>query len=133
MRYIYDMEPDDVINFTGFPLSTRAMEEVLASHKDIAEWTMIGVLDNLRGELSLGFIVLKSGFDKEPKQIVKEVVGMVSDQIYAFTCLRRVTTVKRLLKTRSGKILRSTMRKIANGEHYDIPSAIDVILTYSVR
>ncbi len=124
--YVYVMgRVDDVINTAGHRLSTGAMEEVLANHKDIAECAVIGVADDFRGEVPMGFIVLKAGVTIKPEQVVKEVVDMVRDQIGAFAYFRRAIVVKRLPKTRSGKILRSTMRNVANGEHYNIPSTID--------
>lgn len=124
--YVYVMgRVDDVINIAGHRLSTGAMEEVLANHKDIAECAVIGVADDFRGEVPMGFIVLKAGVTRKPEQVVKEVVDMIRDQIGAFAYFRRAIVVKRLPKTRSGKILRSTMRNVANGEHYNIPSTID--------
>lgn len=124
--YIYIMgREDDVINVAGHRLSTGAMEEVVANHQDIAECVVIGVKDDFRGEIPLGFVVLKSGVVKDPKQVIEEVVAMVRDQIGAFAYLRNVVIVQRLPKTRSGKILRGTMRNIANVETYSVPSTID--------
>jgi len=124
--YIYIMgRVDDVINVAGHRLSTGAMEEILSSHKDVAECAVIGAADDFRGEVPLGFVVLKSGVTREANQILKELIDMVRDQIGAFAYFRNVVVVKRLPKTRSGKILRSTIRKVANGETYIVPSTID--------
>lgn len=124
--YIYIMgRVDDVINVAGHRLSTGAMEEVISKHPDVAECAVIGAADSFKGQLPLGFVVLKSGVNRDPKQIVDEMVGMVRDQIGAVACFKQALVVKRLPKTRSGKILRSTMRKIADGESYSVPSTID--------
>jgi propionyl-CoA synthetase len=116
---------DDVINVAGHRLSTGAMEEVLAGHQDVAECAVIGVADEFRGEVPLGFVVLKSNVIKDPKQVIEEIVAMIRDQIGAFANFHNAVIVKRLPKTRSGKILRSTMRSIANSEAYSVPSTID--------
>jgi len=124
--YVYIMgRVDDVINVAGHRLSTGAMEEVVASHPAVAECAVIGVADDFRGEVPLGFAVLKAGVKKDPDAIVQELIAMVRDQIGAFAYFRQAVVVKRLPKTRSGKILRSTMRKIANSEFYAAPSTID--------
>jgi propionyl-CoA synthetase len=124
--YIYIMgRIDDVINVAGHRLSTGAMEEILASHDEVAECAVIGVADGLRGEIPLGFVVLKNGVTKAPGIIVQELISMVRDRIGAFAYLRNVAVVKRLPKTRSGKILRSTMRKIADSQAYVVPPTID--------
>ncbi len=124
--YIYIMgRVDDVINVAGHRLSTGAMEEVIAGHQDVAECAVIGAADDFRGEVPLGFVVLKAGVTKDAKLIVQELINMVRDQIGAFAYFRNVVVVKRLPKTRSGKILRSTMRKVANSETYSVPSTID--------
>ena len=124
--YIYIMgRVDDVINVAGHRLSTGAMEEILSAHKDVAECAVIGAADDFRGEVPLGFVVLKSGVTREANQILKELIDMVRDQIGAFAYFRNVVVVKRLPKTRSGKILRSTIRKVTNGETYVVPSTID--------
>ena len=124
--YVYIMgRVDDVINVAGHRLSTGAMEEVVASHPAVAECAVIGVADDFRGEVPLGFVVLKAGVNKDPDAIVQELIAMVRDQIGAFAYFRQAVVVKRLPKTRSGKILRSTMRKIANNESYAAPSTID--------
>lgn len=124
--YIYIMgRVDDVINVAGHRLSTGAMEEVLAKHPDVAECAVIGRKDGFKGQLPLGFVVLKSYAKKDPDVIVGELVQMVRDQIGAIACFKEAVMVKRLPKTRSGKILRGTMRKIADGEVYHIPATID--------
>ncbi len=116
---------DDVINVAGHRLSTGEMEEVVASHKDIAECAVIGVADDLRGEIPFGFVILKNGVNRDPKEILQELYAMVRDQIGNFAYFRNAVIVRQLPKTRSGKILRSTMRKVANGEQFSIPSTID--------
>jgi propionyl-CoA synthetase len=124
--YLYIMgRIDDVINVAGHRLSTGAMEEVLAKHPDVAECAVIGRKDSFKGQLPLGFVVLKSHVKSEPNLIVGELVQMVRDQIGAVASFKEAVVVKRLPKTRSGKILRGTMRRIADGESYHIPSTID--------
>jgi propionyl-CoA synthetase len=124
--YVYVMaRTDDIINVAGHRLSTGAMEEVLASHQDVAECAVIGVADNLKGQLPLGFLVLKSGVNRPPEDIVSEVVAMVRDRIGPVASFKTATVVARLPKTRSGKILRGTMRRIADGESYAMPATID--------
>ena len=122
---------DDIINVAGHRLSTGGMEEVVAKHPDVAECAVIGVNDNLKGQVPIGFVVLKAGVDRDPGDITREVVGMVRSEIGALACLKDVTAVARLPKTRSGKILRATMRKIADGQEYKVPSTIEdpVVLT----
>ncbi len=116
---------DDIINVAGHRLSTGAMEEVLAAHPDIAECAVIGVADQLKGELPLGFLVLKAGVEREDGEIVKEVVQMVRERIGPVAAFKTATVVRRLPKTRSGKILRATMKKIADCEDYRMPATID--------
>ncbi len=124
--YVYVMgRMDDVINVSGHRLSTGAMEEVIASHPDVAECAVLGTADQLKGEVPLGMFVLKAGVTKNPAEIAKELVQMVRDRIGAVACFKEVTKVVRLPKTRSGKILRGTMRSIANGKEYRVPSTID--------
>ncbi len=124
--YIYIMgRVDDVINVAGHRLSTGGMEEIVATHPDVAECAVLGVADNLKGQVPVGFFVLKAGVTKDPEAIAAELVQMVRDQIGAVACFRQAIAVKRLPKTRSGKILRGTMRKIADNEEYRIPSTID--------
>ena len=124
--YLYIMgRVDDVINVAGHRLSTGGMEEVVAKHPDVAECAVIGVEDQLKGQVPVGFVVLKAGSAKTEKDIQKEVVAMVRAEIGALACLKDVAVVKRLPKTRSGKILRGTMRKIADGEKFTTPSTIE--------
>lgn len=124
--YIFVMSrTDDIINVAGHRLSTGAMEEVLAAHPDVAECAVVGVHDSLKGQLPVGFLVLKAGAEREDAEIVKEVVQMVRNEIGPVAAFKLATVVKRLPKTRSGKILRGTMRQIADGEDYKVPAAID--------
>jgi len=124
--YLYIMSRiDDIINVAGHRLSTGAMEEVLASHKDVAECAVIGVADQLKGELPLGLVVLKAGVNRPQGEIAKELVNLVRDQIGPVAAFKLVAVVDRLPKTRSGKILRGTMKKIADGEEYKMPATID--------
>ncbi len=124
--YLYIMgRVDDVINVAGHRLSTGSMEEVIAQHRDVAECAVIGAADDFKGQLPLGFVVLKEGVKKSNDDIIKDLVNMVRDQIGAVAVFKQAVIVKRLPKTRSGKILRSTMRKIADGQEYSIPSTID--------
>jgi propionyl-CoA synthetase len=124
--YLYIMSrTDDVINVAGHRLSTGAMEEVLASHPDVAECAVIGVSDELKGQLPLGFICLSSGVDRDHAEVCKECVKLVRDQIGPVAAFKLVTVVDRLPKTRSGKILRATMVKIADGEEFKMPATID--------
>lgn len=124
--YVYIMgRVDDVINVAGHRLSTGEIEEVIAEHEAVAECAVIGVNDELKGQIPVGIAVLKDGLDINASELEAELVKRVRDTIGAITCLKQVHLAKRLPKTRSGKTLRKTMRKIANGEHYDIPSTID--------
>jgi propionyl-CoA synthetase len=124
--YVFVMSrTDDIINVAGHRLSTGAMEEVLASHADVAECAVIGVADQLKGQLPVGFVVLKAGVDRPEAQIIKELVQMVRDRIGPVAVFKSATVVRRLPKTRSGKILRGTMRFIADGEEYKVPATID--------
>ena len=124
--YLYVMgRIDDVINVAGHRLSTGEMEEVLASHPAVAECAVIGVNDELKGEVPRGFVVLKAGVDTDPRDVSAELVQLVRDQIGAVAALRRVDVVPALPKTRSGKILRKTMRGIANGADEPMPSTIE--------
>ncbi len=124
--YVFVMgRTDDVINVAGHRLSTGAMEEVLAAHPDVAECAVIGVADAIKGQVPLGFLVLKAGTDRPHDAIVKEVVGRVRDEIGPVASFRAGTVVARLPKTRSGKILRGTMQKIADGEAWRMPATID--------
>jgi propionyl-CoA synthetase len=124
--YIYIMgRVDDIINVAGHRLSTGGMEEVVAKHPDVAECAVIGVDDQLKGQVPVGFAVLKAGVTRDPAIIQKEVVKMIRDQIGALACLKDIAIVSRLPKTRSGKILRGTMRNIADGKEYKVPSTIE--------
>jgi propionyl-CoA synthetase len=116
---------DDIINVAGHRLSTGAMEEVLAAHPDVAECAVIGVADELKGEIPLGTVVLKAGVNRSDDEIVKELVKMVRERIGPVASFKVATVVKRLPKTRSGKVLRGTMKKIADGVEYRIPATID--------
>ncbi|CRI64348.1 Propionate-CoA ligase [Thiocapsa sp. KS1] len=116
---------DDIINVAGHRLSTGAMEGVLASHPDVAECAVIGAHDQLKGELPLGLVVLKSGVVREDASIIKELVNLVRDQIGPVAAFKTVVVVQRLPKTRSGKILRGTMKSIADGKDYRMPATID--------
>jgi len=124
--YLYIMaRTDDIINVAGHRLSTGGMEEVLANHPDVAECAVIGVADDLKGQLPVGFLVLKVGVTKNKAEIVSEVVAMVREQIGPIAAFKQATVVERLPKTRSGKILRGTMQKIADNEEYKLPATID--------
>jgi propionyl-CoA synthetase len=124
--YIFIMgRVDDVINVAGHRLSTGAMEEVIAKHPDVAECAVIGRKDDFKGQLPLGFVVLKTNVHRNHDDIIKELVQMVRDQIGAVASFKEAVVVPRLPKTRSGKILRGTIRKIADGEEFAIPSTID--------
>jgi propionyl-CoA synthetase len=124
--YVYVMtRTDDVINVAGHRLSTGAMEEVLAAHPDVAECAVIGVADQMKGQVPLGFLVLKAGVDRPHEEIVTEVVAMVRERIGPVAAFKTATVVQRLPKTRSGKILRGTMQKIADSQAYKMPATID--------
>lgn len=116
---------DDVINVAGHRLSTAEMEEIVASHHSVAECAVIGINDELKGQIPLALVVTKSGYDIEHFQLQHEVVKLVREQIGAVASLRDVVIVQRLPKTRSGKILRKMMRNIADGENFQVPSTID--------
>jgi propionyl-CoA synthetase len=116
---------DDIINVAGHRLSTGAMEEVLASHPDVAECAVIGVADQLKGQLPVGFVVLKAGVARSREEIVDELVGLVRERIGPVAAFKVATVIDRLPKTRSGKILRGTMRQIADGETWSTPATID--------
>jgi propionyl-CoA synthetase len=124
--YLYIMaRTDDVINVAGHRLSTGAMEEILAGHPDVAECAVIGVTDQLKGQLPLGFLCLNAGSDRDNSEVVAEVVKMVRDQIGPVAAFKLAVVVDRLPKTRSGKILRGTMVKIADSEDFKMPATID--------
>jgi propionyl-CoA synthetase len=124
--YVWVMSrTDDIINVAGHRLSTGAMEEVLAAHPDVAECAVVGVKDSLKGQAPIGLVVLKAGVDRAEADIAKELVGMVRDRIGPVAAFKDARVVARLPKTRSGKILRGTIRKIADGETYSVPPTID--------
>jgi propionyl-CoA synthetase len=124
--YVYIMaRTDDVINVAGHRLSTGGMEEVLSKHPDVAECAVVGVADSFKGQLPVGFLVLKLGVTKSNEEIVKEVVQMVRQQIGAVAAFKTATVVERLPKTRSGKILRGTIQKIADNAEFKVPATID--------
>jgi propionyl-CoA synthetase len=124
--YLFIMaRTDDIINVAGHRLSTGGMEEVLAEHPDVAECAVIGIADMLKGQVPCGFVVLNAGAARDPLEIEREVVALVRDRIGAVAALRLVVTIKRLPKTRSGKILRATMQKIADREEWSMPATID--------
>jgi propionyl-CoA synthetase len=116
---------DDVINVAGHRLSTGQMEEVVARHKDVAECAVVGVADEMKGQRPAGFVVLNAGVDRPAEEIEQEIVQLVRNEIGPVAAFRNVMVVKRLPKTRSGKILRGTMRAIADGDAYKIPATID--------
>jgi propionyl-CoA synthetase len=125
--YVYVMtRTDDVINVAGHRLATGAMEEVLSSHPDVAECAVVGGADPLKGQVPIGFVVLKAGVpDTRHGDIVAEVVRLVRDRIGPVAAFKTALVVNRLPKTRSGKILRGTMRKIADGQAYEMPATIE--------
>jgi propionyl-CoA synthetase len=124
--YVYVMaRTDDIINVAGHRLSTGAIEEVLASHEDVAECAVIGAADELKGQLPVGLLVLKAGVERPADEIVEEAVQLVRERIGPVASFKRAVVVDRLPKTRSGKILRGTMRRIADGEEVTTPATID--------
>jgi len=124
--YVFVMaRTDDVINVAGHRLSTGAMEEVLVSHPDVAECAVIGVADPMKGQLPLGLLVLNAGVERDNETIVREIIQKVRDEIGPVAAFRNSVVVDRLPKTRSGKILRATMRSIADGEPWTMPATID--------
>ena len=124
--YVFVMaRTDDVINVAGHRLSTGAMEEVLADHPDVAECAVIGIADAMKGQLPLGLLVLNSGISRPNAEIVAEAIQLVRDRIGPVAAFKLCAVVERLPKTRSGKILRGTMRSIADGESWKMPATID--------
>jgi len=124
--YVWVMgRTDDVINVAGHRLSTGGMEEILARHPDVAECAVLAVHDELKGQVPVGFVVLKAGANRDGQELVAELIQMVREQLGAIASFKRAAVVERLPKTRSGKILRGTMRNIADGESYKVPSTID--------
>ena len=116
---------DDIINVAGHRLSTGAMEEVLSSHPDVAECAVVGVADALKGEIPFGFVVLKAGVTRPEKEVLQQLVDLVRDRIGPVAFFKMATVVSRLPKTRSGKILRGTVKKMADGVPYTVPPTID--------
>lgn len=124
--YVYVMgRTDDVINVSGHRLSTGAMEQVLAAHPAVAECAVIGIADPLKGQKPSGYVVLKSGADIDEETLTQELIAKVRHDIGAVADFKDVKIVEGLPKTRSGKILRKTMRQIADGETYKVPSTIE--------
>ena len=124
--YIFVMSrTDDIINVAGHRLSTGGMEEVLAAHPDVAECAVLGIKDELKGEVPCGFIVLKSGVNRPPTEIEKECIALIREKIGPVAAFKLAITVARLPKTRSGKILRGTIKKIADGDTWTMPATID--------
>jgi propionyl-CoA synthetase len=124
--YVFVMSrTDDIINVAGHRLSTGGMEEVLAAHPDVAECAVLGIKDELKGEVPCGFIVLKAGVNRPPSEIEKEIVALVRERIGPVAAFKLAITVARLPKTRSGKILRGTIKKIADGDQWTMPATID--------
>jgi propionyl-CoA synthetase len=124
--YLYIMSRvDDIINVAGHRLSTGAMEEVLAGHPDVAECAVVGVADEIKGEVPVGFVVTKAGVARGEAEIIKEIVDRVRERIGPVASFKTAAVVKRLPKTRSGKILRGTMKRIAEGAEYQVPATID--------
>ena len=128
--YLFIMgRTDDVINVSGHRLSTGEIEELIAKHPAVAECAVIGMADELRGQVPAGFVVLKDGAELPPEQIERELIAMVREEIGAFACFKQAAVVDRLPKTRSGKILRGVMRKMADGDRFTAPSTIDDMST----
>ena len=124
--YVFVMaRTDDIINVAGHRLSTGGMEEILSDHPDVAECAVLGVDDQLKGQIPIGFLVLNAGVDRGHDEIIKEVVQMVRDRIGPVASFKIATVVKRLPKTRSGKILRGTIQKIADNKEWKLPATID--------
>jgi propionyl-CoA synthetase len=124
--YVFVMSrTDDIINVAGHRLSTGAMEEILADHPDVAECAVLGVEDQLKGQVPVGFVVLNAGVSRDHSEIIKEVIQSVRDRIGPVASFKTATVVKRLPKTRSGKILRGTIQKIADNKAYKVPATID--------
>ena len=116
---------DDIINVAGHRLSTGAMEEVLAYHPDVAECAVVGIADAIKGEVPVGFVVTKAGVTRNPDTIVSELIQRVRDAIGPVAAFKTATLVGQLPKTRSGKILRGTIKNIAEGEDFTVPATID--------
>jgi propionyl-CoA synthetase len=124
--YVFVMgRTDDIINVAGHRLSTGGMEEILASHPDVAECAVLGIKDAIKGEAPCGFLVLKAGVARSPAEIEKEIVALVRDKLGPVAAFKLAITVGRLPKTRSGKILRGTIKKIADGDDWAMPATIE--------
>ena len=124
--YLYVMSRiDDVINVAGHRLSTGQMEEVLASHPDVAECAVVGVADDFKGQIPIGFAVLKAGVERPDEEIAAELVALVRERVGPVASFKTVAIVDALPKTRSGKTLRATIRKIADGERWSVPPTIE--------
>jgi propionyl-CoA synthetase len=124
--YVFVMgRTDDIINVAGHRLSTGGMEEILASHPDVAECAVLGINDAIKGEVPCGFVVLKAGVTRSPAEIEQEVVALVREKLGPVAAFKLAITVGRLPKTRSGKILRGTIKKIADGEDWTMPATIE--------
>jgi len=124
--YVFVMaRTDDIINVAGHRLSTGGIEEVIANHPDVAECAVVGIADPIKGQVPAGFVVLNAGVNRDPAAIEAEIIQLVRDEIGPVAAFKLALTVNRLPKTRSGKILRGTMRKIADGEEYRVPATID--------
>src|SRR5690606_27836204 len=124
--YLFIMaRTDDIINVAGHRLSTGGMEEVVAEHPDVAECAVVGIADQMKGQVPCGFVVLNAGVTREGVELETEIVALVRERIGPVAAFKSVVTVKRLPKTRSGKILRGTMQKIADKEDWSMPATID--------
>ena len=124
--YVWIMSrTDDIINVAGHRLSTGSIEEVLAEHRDVAECAVIGIADKLKGQIPIGLLALKAGVTKDKKDIISECIAMVREKVGPVASFKIALVVKRLPKTRSGKVLRGTVRKIADNEPYNMPATID--------
>ena len=124
--YVFVMgRTDDIINVAGHRLSTGGMEEVLSSHPDVAECAVVGIKDALKGEAPCGFVVLKAGVTKDDATLEREIVALVRERIGPVAAFKTAIKIERLPKTRSGKVLRATMKKIADGEAWTMPATID--------
>ncbi|MGB6118596.1 MAG: propionyl-CoA synthetase [Mesorhizobium sp.] len=124
--YLFIMaRTDDIINVAGHRLSTGAMEEVIAGHPNVAECAVIGIADDMKGQLPVGFVVLSAGVNRPVAEVEKEIVGLVREKIGPVAAFKTAIAIKRLPKTRSGKILRATMQKIADREQWTMPATID--------
>ena len=121
---------DDVINTAGHRLSTGAMEEVISNHPDVAECAVLGIHDDLKGQIPIGFACLTSGCNREHLEICSEIVNLVRHDIGPVASFKYVALVSALPKTRSGKILRSTIRKIADGEEWEMPATVENPLVF---